>query len=318
MSFNEKTIRPSTLEDYKGQEQIKKGLSLYIKAAKIRQTTLDHTIIFGASGLGKTTLANIIANEMGAPFRSVDAPTIKTVEDMVSILQLLVDGEILFIDEIHRLPKKIEEILYFAMEDFEIRVKLKDNDFITEKLPKFTLIGATTTNGMISEPLRNRFNISLELIPYEKNTLTDIIIRSAKILNTQIDEECARSIAQRSRGIPRIANGFLRRASDIALIINNNIIDEEVVKETFELLNIDEIGLTRQDRKYLFTLMKQFNCGPVGIDTLSSAMNDDKKTLEETVEPYLIQIGFLCRTARGRLLTKKGYDHIEKNEVLKF
>lgn len=304
--FNEVAMRPTTLAEYEGQDKIRKALSFYIKAAKLRGDCLDHTIIYGPSGLGKTTLANIISNEMEANLLTVSAPTIKTTQDMISILMVLNEGMILFIDEIHRLPKKVEEVLYFAMEDFVVDTEVDGVRTRTELAP-FTLIGATTAKGMLSEPLRNRFQISLELIPYQTKSLTDIVIASAGKLGGVIDRACAEIIASRSRGVPRIANGFVRRVQDFALVNNNGVITEDVVNEAFDFLGVDSHGLTEQDLRYLGTMAKVFQMKTVGIDTLCSALNDDKTTIERTVEPYLIQKGYVRKTPRGRMLTEEGY-----------
>lgn len=299
-------MRPTKLSEYEGQDKIRKALSFYIKAAKMRGDCLDHTIIYGPSGLGKTTLANIISNEMEAELYTVSAPTIKTTQDMISILLTISEGMVLFIDEIHRLPKKVEEVLYFAMEDFVVDAEVDGVKTRTE-IPCFTLVGATTAKGMLSEPLRNRFQISLELVPYQTKSLVDIVIGSAAKLGSVIDEACARMIAERSRGVPRIANGFVRRVQDFALVTNEGKIDKDVVEETFDFLGIDENGLTEQDLRYLGTIAKNFQMKTVGIDTLCSALNDDKTTIERTVEPYLIQKGYVRKTPRGRVLTEEGY-----------
>lgn len=311
--FNETNLRPLFLNDYQGQDKIKKALSFYIKAAKMRGECLDHIIIYGPSGLGKTTLANIIGKEMGQLVISVSAPTLKTVDDLISLLRSVGKDQILFIDEIHRLPKKLEEVLYFAMEDFTVDVTI-DGVKEREDLPPFTLIGATTAMGMLSEPLRNRFQITLELTPYNRENLSDIVIESMKKLGGEIGRECAKMIADRSRGIPRIANGFVRRVQDFAMVMNEGKVNTEVVNETFDFLGIDENGLTNQDRRYLETLFYRFGYKSVGIDTICSALNDDKNTIEKTVEPYLIQEGFIAKTPRGRVLTKKAISTIEKWE----
>ena len=311
MSISEDNmIRPSYLKDYSGQKSAKDALSLYIKSAKLREQPLDHIIIYGPSGLGKTTLARIVAQEMNSPITIVEAPTIKTSIDLFNILSLINEGEILFIDEIHRLPMKLEEVLYFAMEDFIIKSQDKNGDI--EKLPKFTLIGATTKMGMLSEPLRNRFGITIELYPYDNYEIVDILLRSASVLDTFASLEGCEEIAKRCRGIPRIANGFLKRARDLAIVTNNNMIDKEVVLKIFNILDIDEIGLTRQDRNFLNTIIDRYNYGPVGLTTLCSAINEDKKTIEEVIEPYLINIGFLEKTSRGRIVTKEARNYLRK------
>ena len=311
--FNEIYFRPNFLDEYFGQDKIKKALKLYIKSAKIRQDCLDHIIIYGNSGLGKTTLANIIANEMNSDLISISAPSIKTVQEMVDILMNLNKHSILFIDEIHRLPKKIEEVLYFAMEDFLIET---DNDGIKERveMSPFTLIGATTQVGMLSEPMRNRFQITLELIPYNIETLTEIVVASIEKMEGTISKECAKLIAKRSRGIPRIANGFVRRVRDFALVLNNGEINKDIINETFEFLDIDENGLTAQDRRYIEILYKKFGKKAVGIDTICSVLNDDKKTIETVVEPFLIQLGFVVKTPRGRIICNEAIQSIRKGD----
>lgn len=309
--FNEAYFRPSCLNDYQGQDKIKKALSFYIKSAKMRLDCLDHVIIYGNSGLGKTTLANIIANEMDAHLVSVSAPSIKTVQEMADILMNLERHSILFIDEIHRLPKKIEEVLYFAMEDFMIETEIEGTKERIEMSP-FTLIGATTMMGMLSEPLRNRFQITLELTPYKKENLVDIIKYSIHKMGGEIDDLCALSIAKRSRGIPRIANGFVRRIRDFAVVMNEGKINEEVINETFDFLEIDENGLTAQDKRYLTTMVKKFGRKAVGIDTICSILNDDKKTIETVVEPYLIQNGYIVKTPRGRVVVEEGIKLVKK------
>lgn len=308
---NQNNLRPVYLNDYKGQDSIRKALNFYIKAAKMRKEPLDHTLIYGASGLGKTSLANVIANEMGGKCISVSAPTLKKVTELGNIIEQIQENDILFIDEIHQLSIKLEETLYFAMEDYTLDKIIgsgPDAEHIKIELPKFTVIGATTQRGKLSEPLRNRFGITLELKIYSNEYISEIIKRSARILNAKIDDTAATGIAQRSRGIPRIANNFLKRVKDFAMIMNDGIINSEVVEETFDVMDINKNGLTRQDREYLKTLIKKFDFGPVGVTTLASAMNDSQKTMEETIEPYLIQEGYIVRTPRGRKATKKAYE----------
>lgn len=252
-----------------------------------------------------TTLANIIANEMGQELITVSAPILKTVDDIRNVLLSLEENQILFIDEIHRLPKRLEEILYFAMEDFAVDIDINDTKERMELTP-FTLIGATTSRGALSEPLRNRFQISLELTPYNEDHLTKIVRKTFERLNMSISDVCAQEIAKRGRGIPRIVNGFVRRIADFAMIMNEGVVDEEVIVEAFDFLGVDENGLTEQDRRYLSTLMNHFKLRPAGIDTLCGALNDDKKTIENTVEPYLIQRGYITKTPKGRVLTEVG------------
>lgn len=311
--FNEAILRPIILEQYQGQEKIKKALSFYIKAAQMRGECLDHILIYGPSGLGKTTLANIIANEMRKRIIAIAAPTIKKVKDIIDLLTQLKEGQILFIDEIHRLPIKIEEILYMAMEDFVIDI---DDEDIKERieLPYFTLIGATTAMGMLSEPMRNRFQINLELTPYEEKDMIKIIQESAYKIGGFIDEDCAKEVARRSRGIPRVANGFIRRIQDFAMVTNDNFIDMDVVEETFDFLGIDKNGFNNQDIKYLKLFKEIFGEKPVGIDTLAAVLNEDKNTIEKAIEPYLIHEAFIIKTPRGRILTKKAFKYLKEIE----
>lgn len=308
---NQNNLRPIYLKDYKGQDSIKKALNFYIKAAKMRKEPLDHTLIYGASGLGKTSLANVIANEMGGKCIVVSAPSLKKVSELANILEGIMPNDIIFIDEIHQLSIKLEETLYFAMEDYRLDKIIgtgADAEHINIELPKFTVIGATTQRGKLSEPLRNRFGITLELKIYTNEYIAEIIRRSAEILETEINNDAAMAIANRSRGIPRIANNFLKRVKDFAMVMNDGVINTDVVEMTFDVMDINKEGLTRQDREYLRTLIKKFDFGPVGVNTLASAMNDSQKTMEETIEPYLIQEGYVVRTPRGRKATKKAYE----------
>lgn len=307
-------LRPDLLESYKGQDRVKKSLGFYITAAKMRNECLDHVLIQGPSGLGKTTLANIIANEMERKCIATSAPSIRTQSDLASVLMSISEGDILFIDEIHRLNARLEEILYFALEDFVLDTK-SGSESVRVDLPRFTLIGATTKAGMLSDPMRNRFPISLELQPYDSDTLMDIVARSAAVLGTEIDDESAEIIAQRSRGVPRIANGFLKRCRDVAMVVNKGIITEEITLQTFEMLDIDSRGLNALDRRLMDAIINRFKLGPVGLATLCSALDEDKKTIEETVEPYLVQIGLLERTPRGRAVTQYGYDKYNELKI---
>lgn len=311
MKFNEINMRPTTLSDYQGQDKIKKAMTFYIKAAKMRGDCLDHTIVYGPSGLGKTTLANIIANEMEQQIYAVGAPTIKTVDDLRAVLLNLEKGQILFIDEIHRLSKKLEEVLYFAMEDYVLDITVNE---VRERieLEPFTLIGATTSRGALSEPLRNRFQISLELLPYEKNHLAGIVEKTFEKMDMVIDYDCALCIAERGRGVPRIVNSFVRRVADFAMVMNNGEVNMEVVEETFDFLGVDKYGFTEQDRRYLNILVNKFNNKAVGIDTLRGALNDDKRTIENTVEPYLIQKGYIRKTPKGRVITEEGFSIVKE------
>lgn len=303
--FNDISFRPNTLEDFQGQDKVKKALNIYIKAAKVRGDCLDHTIIYGTSGCGKTTLANVIANEMKANLREYSAPAIKKVSDIIDILLNINEGDILFIDEIHRLNSKCEEQLFIAMEQFVVDA---DSEEGRVDLPHFTLLGATTSHGMLSEPFRNRFQISIELTPYKVDHMTKIVKNSFSRINTEIDDKCAEMIAGRSRGIPRVANGFVRRVKDFAIVLNNGEINESIVEDTFAVLEIDSLGLTKQDHRYLHVLTHEFRGKSVGIDLLAAALNDDKTTLENAVEPYLMQKDLVRRTARGRIATEKAYE----------
>lgn len=303
----EKSFRPVSFDDYQGQEKAKKALKIYIKSAKMREDTLDHTIIYGGSGLGKTTLANIIANEMGGRFRVYAAPSIKKVSDVIDILLSIEKGDILFLDECHRLNAKCEEQLFVAMEQFTVEAIIDDMPQKIE-LPHFTLIGATTSHGMLSEPFRNRFGISVELQPYSDNHMTNLVIKSFEAMKMKIDNEAAKMIAVRGRGVPRIINGFVRRVRDFAIALGSETVNKEVVETTFEILDIDKNGLTAQDRRYINTLKSFGQHKAVGIDLICAAMNDDKATVENAVESYLIQKGFVIRTSRGRKLTQKGIE----------
>lgn len=321
MEFNEtqlieydKSIRPKMLNDYVGQDDIKEMLNIYIKTALKREETLDHVLLYGPPGLGKTTLANIIANEMGAGFHSITAPSIDRVGDLAAILSNLEPGDVLFIDEIHRLPRVVEEVLYSAMEDYSIDIIVgKDStaNSIRIDLPPFTLIGATTRCGDLSAPLRDRFGIVHQLNYYNKNELQKIVERTAGIFNFEIDFESSLEIAKRSRGTPRVANRLFRRVRDFAQYINEDEkIDLEVTKLSLKKLNIDEYGLNDTDRKYLRAIIERFKGGPVGLNALAASISEEANTLEDVYEPYLLQEGFVVRTPRGRMVTEKGYKHL--------
>lgn len=311
--INDISFRPMTLEDFQGQDKVKRALNIYIKAANMRDDCLDHTIIYGNSGCGKTTLANVIANEMGTRLRAYSAPALKKVSDIIDILLSVEKGDIIFIDEIHRLSSKCEEQLFIAMEQFVVDADL---DGVTDRvnIPHFTLLGATTSHGMLSEPFRNRFQINVELTPYKIDHMVKIVKKSFEMMNTKINNECAKMIADRGRGVPRIVNGYVRRVKDFATVMNDGEINKEVVETTFEVLEIDAFGLTQQDHRYLTTLVKEFKNKSVGIDLLAAALNDDKTTLESAVEPYLIQNGFVRRTPRGRIATEKAIQLINEQE----
>lgn len=312
--FKDQEIRPLKLTEYIGQEKIKENLEVYIKAAKIRDEVIDHIIIYGNPGLGKTTLANVVANEMGSNFRVVAGPSIEKVADISAILSQLEVGEILFIDEIHRMPKICEEVLYSAMEDFYIDIVVGtdvNKRSVRIELPPFSVIGATTRMGMLSAPLRDRFGINIKIDYYDINELSQIIYRSANILDVEIDEDACLEIASRSRGTPRIANRLLRRLRDFAQIYNNGIIDLNIASSSLQKLNIDQMGLDKLDVKFLKVMFENFNNKAVGIESLAQTMGEDKETLIETVEPFLVQKNLVVRTKQGRLLTNLALDYLK-------
>lgn len=309
----ENSLRPRTLEDYIGQNKAKSNLKVYIEAAKLRGEPLDHVLLSGPPGLGKTTLAGIIAAEMGANLRSTSGPAIEKPGDLAAILTGLCDGDVLFIDEIHRLSRSIEEILYPAMEDFMLDIILgKGPSAKTIRLPvpKFTLVGATTRAGQLSTPLRDRFGIPLKLELYTTEDLATIVTRSAGILGIEITPDGASAIASRSRGTPRIANRLLKRVRDFALVKGNGKITSELAASSLEILEIDELGLDNVDRRMLEAIIKFYDGGPVGLETLAATISEEAVTIEDVYEPYLMQIGFLSRTPRGRCVTKLAYDHL--------
>ena len=307
------TLRPKTLDEYIGQDKAKENLEIYIKAAKMRGESLDHVLLYGPPGLGKTTLSGIVAKEMGVNFRVTSGPAIEKQGDLVAILTNLSEGDVLFIDEIHRLPRNVEEILYPAMEDFSLDIiigKGPSARSIRLDVPHFTLVGATTRSGQLSAPLRDRFGVLLRLELYTPEQLAKIISRSASILQIPIDDEGALEIASRSRGTPRIANRLLKRVRDIAQIRYDGAITEEVARNALSRFEIDELGLDDFDRRMLKTIINSYGGGPVGLDTLAAAVGEESITLEDVYEPYLMQIGFLTRTPRGRCVTKLAYDHL--------
>lgn len=308
----ENSIRPKWLSDYIGQDKVKEKLDIFIKSSLSRQEPLDHVLLQGPPGLGKTTLSTIIANELGVNLRVTSGPAIERPSDLASILTNLQQGDVLFIDEIHRINRSVEEILYSAMEDFVLDIivgKGPNAQSIRIDLEKFTLIGATTRAGMLSAPLRDRFGVLLALNLYDSKDLTTIVKRSANILDIPIDDEGAVEIAKRSRGTPRIANRLLKRVRDYAIVKADEKIDYETSKKGLELLEIDPMGLDNMDKKIIYTMYDNFGGGPVGVDTIAASTGIENVTIEDVYEPYLLQIGFISRTPRGRVLTRKAYEH---------
>ena len=309
----ERAIRPISLTDYIGQESVKRQMNIFISAAKKREEPLDHCLIFGPPGLGKTTLANIIAHEMDVGFRQTSGPVIEKAGDLAALLTNLEHNDVLFIDEIHRLSPAIEEILYPAMEDFKLDIIIGEGPgarSIRLDLQPFTLVGATTRAGLLTSPLRDRFGIVQRLEFYNKQELAKIVLRSASIMGLKIDELGASEIASRSRGTPRIANRLLRRVRDFAEVEGDGLVNQEVASSAMNLLDVDPMGFDQMDRKFLSTIIDKFNGGPVGIDNIASALGEERDTLEDIVEPYLIQEGFLQRTQRGRVATENAYVHL--------
>jgi len=308
----EPKLRPATLDTYIGQESVKENMRVFIEAAKQRKEALDHVLLYGPPGLGKTTLSNIIANEMGVNIKTTSGPAIERPGDMAAVLNSLNEGDILFIDEIHRLNRMIEEILYPAMEDFVIDIMIGKGPgarSVRLDLPKFTLVGATTRIGLLTAPLRDRFGVVQRLEPYSVENLKIIIKRSAEVLNVEIDDSGAEEIARRSRGTPRLANRMLKRVRDFAQVRYDGVITGEVAKFALDLLDIDKVGLDQIDRKMLLTMIEKFGGKPVGLDTLAASINEDANTIEDVYEPYLMQLGYIQRTPRGRIVTKLGYEH---------
>ncbi len=311
----ELSLRPQKLSQYIGQNKVKEVLNIFIESAKMRSQPLDHVLLSGPPGLGKTTLANIISNEMGVNIRVTSGPAIERAGDLAAILTNLNENDVLFIDEIHRLNKTVEEIMYPALEDFALDIiigKGPSARSIRLDLPKFTLIGATTRSGMLASPLRDRFGVMCNLDFYEPVDLKEIVLRSAGIIDIQIDEKGAEEIAKRSRGTPRIANRLLKRVRDYAIVKSKGIIDLKTADKALKMLEIDEIGLDKLDRRILNTIIDFYKGGPVGLDTLAASIGEEKVTIEDVYEPYLLQIGYLCRTPRGRVVSEKGYKHVNK------
>ena len=312
----ELTLRPQNLQDYIGQAQLKNKLRVYIKAAKEREEALDHVLLYGPPGLGKTTLAMVIAHEMAVNIKTTSGPAIEKPGDLVALLNELQPGDVLFIDEIHRLPKVVEEMLYSAMEDYYIDIVVGEGPTahpVHFPLPPFTLIGATTRAGMLSAPLRDRFGIVEHMNYYNQDELKQIIFRSARIFDTQIEEQGAHELALRSRGTPRIANRLLKRVRDFAQVAHRQAIDAAIVKQALDLLQVDSRGLDEIDRKMLLTMINFYQGGPVGLKTIAANIGEETNTIEEMYEPYLIQIGYISRTPRGQVVTPAAYDHLGIN-----
>ncbi len=315
----ELTLRPKYLKEYIGQEKLKDNLSVFIKAARMRDESLDHVLFYGPPGLGKTTLANIIANEMGTNIKYTSGPTIEKSGDLAAIFSSLEAGDVLFIDEIHRIPKTIEEILYPAMEDFSLDIVINSRDGSSKSiridLPPFTLVGATTRAGDIGSPLRDRFGIINKLDYYTIDELTTIVKRTARVLEYEIEGDAASEMAKRGRGTPRIVNRLFRRVRDFAMVEDKVLIDKELCSTSLDRLNVDSLGLDRTDHQFLKAMIERFNGGPVGLEAVAASIGEEATTLEDVYEPYLLQIGMIKRTPRGRVVTYRAYEHLNYEVV---
>ena len=309
----ESSIRPDSIDEYIGQTEVKENLNIFIKAAKMRDESLDHVLLYGPPGLGKTTLSYIIANELGTNIKTASGPSIEKAGDLAAILSTLEEGDVLFIDEIHRIPRYIEEILYPAMDDFKLDIIVGSDSTsrnIRIDLPPFTLVGATTRAGDLTSPLRDRFGIISKLQFYTVDELKEIVKRTSRVLDTPIEDDAAIELARRSRGTPRIANRLFKRVRDFAYVMNDGVINLEVTKQALDRLKVDKLGLDDTDHNLLKAIIERFNGGPVGIEAIASSIGEEQTTIEDVYEPYLLQTGLLKRTSRGRVVTEKAYEHL--------